>query len=102
MDERIEYQIMWLEEAVSRVDKETKVLAALVAGGQDLVEEIMQTVMALHYNIETVKGKLSAKPVEVKEEVKLPDMSGREILPAEVESTKPKPGRKEKHETSNI
>lgn len=97
MDERVEWQLGWLEQAVSRVIGEAKELAKMVEGGGELVEDLVQTAMALHMQMEAVKGKLTpksitweeavekkaadfragvtGKPTEVKEEIGVEDLS---------------------------
>jgi len=66
MDERSEREIRSLEEAVSRVVDQSRTLASGVDGGADLIEDLQQTAMALHYEIETLKVKLALGTVVVK------------------------------------
>ena len=58
MDERVERKIYSLEEAVSRVVDESKTLAGLI-DDVDLVEDLQQIAMALHYETETLKVRLA-------------------------------------------
>ena len=66
MDERLEREIRSLEETVSRVVDQSRTLASGVDGGADLIEDLQQTAMALHYEIETLKVKLALGTVVVK------------------------------------
>ena len=59
MDERVEKKIYSLEEAVSRVVDESKTLAGLIDDDADLVEDLQQIAMALLYETETLKVKLT-------------------------------------------
>ena len=59
MDERVERKMYSLEEAVSKVVDESRTLAAWVDGGYDLTEDLQQIVVALHYEVETLKAKLT-------------------------------------------
>lgn len=61
MDERIEYQLRWLEESVNRVMAEAKTLASMVDKGKDLLDDVLNTAAALHMHLEAVKGKLTPK-----------------------------------------
>jgi len=58
MDERVERKIYSLEEAVSRVVDESKTLAGLI-DDVNLVEDLRQIAMALLYETETLKVKLT-------------------------------------------
>ena len=66
MDERVERKIRSLEESVSSVVDQSRTLASWVDGGADLTEDLQQTAMALHYEIETLKVKLARGTVIVK------------------------------------
>ena len=67
MDERVKREIIHsLEEAVYRIVDQSRTLASGVDGGADLMEDLQQTAMALHYQIETLKFKLDLGTVVVK------------------------------------
>ena len=67
MDERVKREIIRsLEEAVYRIVDQSRTLASGVDGGADLLEDLQQTAMALHYEIETLKSKLDLGTVVVK------------------------------------
>lgn len=67
MDERAKREIIRsLEEAVYRIVDQSRTLASGVDGGYDLIEDLQQIAMALHYEIETLKFKLDLEPVIVK------------------------------------
>jgi len=67
MDEGVKREIIRsLEEAVYRIVVQSRTLASGVDGGADLLEDLQQTAMALHYEIETLKSKLDLGTVVVK------------------------------------
>jgi hypothetical protein len=66
MDERVEREIRSLEEAVFGVMNQSRELASRVEGGADLIENLQQTAMALHYEIEALKIKLNLGTVAAK------------------------------------
>jgi hypothetical protein len=66
MDERVEREIRSLEEAVCRVMHQSRELASRVEGGADLIEDLQQTAIALHYEIEALKVKLTLGRVAAK------------------------------------
>ena len=66
MDERVEREIRSLEEAVSKIVNHSRTLASVVGGSADLIEDVQQTAMALHYEIEILKVKLALGTVVVK------------------------------------
>ena len=59
MDERVERKIYSLEEAVSRVVDDSRTLASWLDGGADLTEDLQQIVVALRYEVEILKTKLT-------------------------------------------
>ncbi len=122
MDERIEWQLSWLEASAATVIAEARTLVSQVEGGEELLEDLLQTAAALHMQLEALKGKLTFKPAEVKEEVKeefplpsgavvmteeelaglattIPEGAGERIT-AHIEPAQAEPKREEKHEAS--
>jgi len=59
MDEIVDREILFLEESLSRIVERSRILASKIDGGTDLIENLQQTAMALHYEIETLKIKLA-------------------------------------------
>ena len=59
MDERVVRKMYTLEDAVSRVVDESRILASWVDGGSDLTEDLQQIATALHYELEILKVKIT-------------------------------------------
>lgn len=88
MDERIEYQARWLEEAVNRVTAEANSLAGMVDRADELLGDLLQTAATLHEQLEAVKGKLTPRAEVVEES---PVAEAEEVV---VEIAKPTPKRR--------
>jgi prefoldin subunit 5 len=59
MDKKVEMELKSIEEAISTVVDHCKNFSSWVDDGTDLIEELQQTAMALHYLMETLKVKLA-------------------------------------------
>ncbi len=59
MDKRVERELYLLDEAVRLVVNQGRALASSVNGGTDLIEDLQQITIALHYEIEALKAKLA-------------------------------------------
>ena len=66
MDERVGIELRSLEEAVSKVMDHGKILAPMVEGHGEAVEYLRQLAVALHYEIETLKARLTHEMIESK------------------------------------
>lgn len=75
MDERVERQLRWLEEALGRLRIEIMSLAVLVEREIDLPALMMPAISRLEGQLETVKDKLSWPKVVFKEEIGVDDLS---------------------------
>ena len=58
MEKRVERELYLLDEAVRLVANQGRALASCVNGGADLIEDLQQITVALHYEVEVLKGKL--------------------------------------------
>ena len=59
MDEKVEMELQSIEEAISMVVDHSRNLSSWVDDSSDLIEELQQIAMALHYVMETLKVKLA-------------------------------------------
>jgi hypothetical protein len=69
MDERVEWQMRWLEEAVARVRWETGRLALIVVGDPDLIAPLKETALVLVGQMKALREALDQRELEVEEEV---------------------------------
>jgi hypothetical protein len=75
MDERVERQLRWLEEALGRLRIEIMSLAVLVEPEVNVVSLMMPTISRLEEQLEGLKGLLAIPPVENKREIGVDDLS---------------------------
>ena len=66
MDEKVEIELHFIEEAVSKVMDHGKILASMVEGHGEAIEHLRQLAVALHYEIETLKARLTHEMIESK------------------------------------
>ena len=67
MDERVETEIHYLENAVSKVMGHGMNLAYLMGDQRDNIEKLRQLVVALHFELEALKYSLSLGMIEIKQ-----------------------------------
>ena len=59
MDERLERELQSIEELISSLADHTRNLSSWVDDDADLIEDMRQNVVALHYLTETLKAKVA-------------------------------------------
>lgn len=98
MDERIEWQLAWLEEAVARVVREMTVLAGMVASSPDLIAPLEEAALVLDKRLRALREALGPREVALEVEVAAARIPAAEISPTAAALTKSKPRRREKRE----